>query len=446
MNTWRESTTPYRVARSVLLDHTADTPFPAPLAAPASWFEPSAEHMARAASGVATPFTIALDGPDQGRVWGDCAPLSQCILDGRPGCWTVPAGDDLSFAHQGVYQTAEGHDLSVGVIPLDIGHAGDGTAEEALDYMANSSAQLCIVKYTMTPYAIAACGVISPIRTYGDIVRARAAAQSGDWRAMLTEIRFDDGRPPEYRFCGSVVVNIPGLPLAVRLAAARPSSNTPVFGNALVIHQEAPMETVTAAATTEPKTGGVVYSLRPRPMFQCHDEVFFGNGRRGMVVDTGQDVNGAELVELREAFDDGTLADDEDDLTVPAGECTATGRMFDYEGNTDYPDDLTPDIVVAASMTDTMGDKKAPLFKKKVKRTATVEPCACQTHTAANTVDMGASPAVPVVPDPTNDIMLERLDSQEKTIAALVERVDSLEAAAAASVQASQIAAALAVG
>lgn len=402
------------VARSALLDVKVDQVIPAPVAAPRSWLELSPDHAARAAAGIHTPLTIVLDGPELGRIYGDVAPKNQCILDGRPGCWTAPneSTDDLSRSMNGHYETAEGDDLIVGVIPMDCNHAPDGTTEDAIDFMAHTGVQLAIVRYVHTPTTIAAVGVVSPGLTYGQAVRARAAAQSGDWRALLREIKFDDGRPPEFRFTGSVTVNVGGLPLAVRMTA----SASP-YGPAIVIPQETTMNT-----PTNTRTAGQTWRLEPIPPIDHNDQVTFGGGSRvGRVTGLTLDTAGNVLVTVAEVFANNEMLTEEADgfeaIVVPIQDVTSTGLRYDIEGWDDSGSHS--DVVVAAAHA-----------------------CSCNDKVTAAT-DLGAAPANVTVADPTNDILLERLDTAEKTIAALNERLDTIESAAAMSHEAAQVAASL---
>lgn len=416
-----------RTARSMLNSVDRMAVVPAPLAAPTAWFGPPSIMTARGAAGVPTKLNLVLEGPETARVYGDVAPLGQCILDGRPGCWSVPgpSEDDLSYSMQGVYTTDEGDEIPVGIIPMDLNHApGDGTATEAVDFMANTGVQLAIVRYLYTPWSIAACGVLAPGVTWGQAVRARAAAQSGDWRALLTEIHFDDGRPSTFRFTGSIAVNLPGFPLAARAAAA---ADRPWVGRAIIIQQE--VHTVPETTITPTRTAGVAYVLEPKPLFAVNDEVRFAGGqRRGRVVGSTSDEEGNVLVTVQEAFDSGMLADDDSELlSLPGSECVGTGQEFTYESYTtdgSTPEVDTPDVVLL--------DTDDPVM-------AAAPACSCHTQTAAGNMP----PVDPTVTDPTPDILLAGLASLQAQVDAVSGRCDSLEAAIAASHEVAQVAAAL---
>ena len=148
-----------RTARSKLNDVVATEPIPVPLAPPAEWFTPPPEMAARAAQGLPTKLQVVLDGPNAGHVFGHVAPRGQCILDGRPGCWSIPESDDLHWSMQGVTELADGSMLETGVIPMDCNHApANGGAAEAIDFMANSGVQLARVRYAWDQVGITACG------------------------------------------------------------------------------------------------------------------------------------------------------------------------------------------------------------------------------------------------------------------------------------------------
>jgi len=236
---------------SILTRVAASDPVVTPLAPSAADFTMPPEAVAAAAQGIATAFTVDFDS---GRVWGHVAPKSRCLLDGSTECWTIPEDDDLAMAHQGQVELADGSRMACGVIPMDTNHAPSHLpGEAAIDFMAHSGVQLAIVRYGMDQVGIYAAGVLAPGVTYGQAVRANAAAQSGDWRALFQQVK-DQGR---YRFTGSVCVNLPGLPLDGHVAGGTPerllARAASVSGEQVMLVGWTPARTAAGADTNHSK-------------------------------------------------------------------------------------------------------------------------------------------------------------------------------------------------
>lgn len=158
--------------------------------------------------------TVITEGPETGRVAGYVAPFGECILDGKPGCWTVPPSPtNYSAAHQGETLTAEGELIRTANIGGGVNHArASANFTGAVDHYQHTASQLMRVVYGEDDHGVWCAGALWDDITERGIAIVRASALSGDWRYRPELGAFD--------MSGAQLVNTPGFPLIRELARA----------------------------------------------------------------------------------------------------------------------------------------------------------------------------------------------------------------------------------
>lgn len=164
----------------------------------------------------AVPFTIT----DEGEVYGHIAPWSVCHT-GETGTCIVPPRSKTGYAQfmregQRV-KTAEGDEVTVGVLTFDTGHASTGrgvSASSAMAHYDNTGTAFADVVAGEDEFGIWVHGALRPGIDELQLRRIKAASPSGDWREM--------GGNLELVAC--LQVNQPGFPVAVVTESGRASS------------------------------------------------------------------------------------------------------------------------------------------------------------------------------------------------------------------------------
>lgn len=172
-----------------------------PVAPPTSWFDDPALDGP-------TPLTVTEDG----RIFGHLATWGTCHT-GHPGrCVTAPhSATNYGYFHTGSLLTAEGDTISVGQITLGTGHADLALARGAtVEHYDNTGTAAADVRVGEDSHGIWVAGATRPDITPAQVRALRAAALSGDWRAV--------GRNLE--LVAALAVNVPGFPVVRALAAS----------------------------------------------------------------------------------------------------------------------------------------------------------------------------------------------------------------------------------
>ena len=185
-----------------------DTPIPAPVTPPKSWFTSTPDWFDPQGSLIQIDF-------ETGRVAALVAPYTECILDGTGNCWTPPPSQtNYEYAHVGTMLTEEGEQVRVANIGGGIDHANlYAQASVAADHYANTATRKMVGRYVDEPgVGILFLGSLWPGQTFGDTVEVMASALSGDWRYIKSL--------NDYEMCGSQLVNNPGFrPVPARAAS-----------------------------------------------------------------------------------------------------------------------------------------------------------------------------------------------------------------------------------
>lgn len=197
---------------------------PFPLYPPLSWFTPP-DDMPDGSDG-----TVISEGPEAGRTFGYVAPFNTCILTAATlgartdECFTAPhSPTNYERAHQGHTVTLEGEKIRTANLGGGVNHYGAGSFREAVDHYANTASQLMRIRYGENHYGIWYAGALWPDVSERQVAEIRASATSGDWRWI-----------PEfgaYDMAGSQLVNNPGFPMLLKVAAlAVPGEPPPLIG------------------------------------------------------------------------------------------------------------------------------------------------------------------------------------------------------------------------
>lgn len=188
-----------------------------PIAAPEDHF-----HTPEADTGA-----VGLTWEDDGRVYGHVARWDGChtgfgasIGNGNECVTTPRSRTDYAYYHLGEYVSAEGNVLYVGTISMDTGHAPGGLRREGVIRHYDDTATAVAYGVMLDgAHGVWFSGTRAPGLTDEQLVRARAAKPSGDWRNINGNLEM----------MGVLMVNVPGFPIARILTAAAPGGEQEVI-------------------------------------------------------------------------------------------------------------------------------------------------------------------------------------------------------------------------
>ena len=172
----------------------------APQLPPLEWFDtPEASEP--------TALTITADG----RVYGHAATWNVCHTGIQGRCQTAPRSrTNYGTFHLGEVDTVEGQPVAVGKITLDTGHAPltAGSRATAAHY-DDTGTVAAYVRARDGQHGIWVSGAIDPDLPAAKVRALKAAALSGDWRAINGNLEL----------VGLLAVNVPGFPVPRAQAA-----------------------------------------------------------------------------------------------------------------------------------------------------------------------------------------------------------------------------------
>lgn len=168
---------------------------------------------------------MAVTGPESGRVACLVAPYTECILDGKQGCWKPGMSKTgYEYAHVGYLVTAEGDTIRTANVGGGINHFNPALATEvslAADHYANTATRRMVGRYVDVPdIGIMFLGMLYPGTTHEQAFECMTSALSGDWRWVETL--------GDHDMVGSQLVNNPGF---------RPLPHRPVVLASVSFHQ-----------------------------------------------------------------------------------------------------------------------------------------------------------------------------------------------------------------
>lgn len=149
-----------------------------------------------------------LDGPtalhigDDGHVFGHLA-LWGTEHASLPGMRPPRSASGYTYFHTGVVRTNDGHDVPVGHLTLDVGHAPTRgiSAQQALAHYDNTGTVWADVRCGEDAFGIWVAGAMRPNLSDDTLRAARAAPLSGDWRKF----------GGEWELIAGLSVNVPGF-------------------------------------------------------------------------------------------------------------------------------------------------------------------------------------------------------------------------------------------
>lgn len=275
-----------------------------------------------------------------GQVFGVVAPTGRCILDGVPGCWSIPrpadgrgsAFDcpndaDYRLAHVGTTVLASGAEIPTAMLAGAGGHHSyfSTVQDPAKSEYADIGRAVARGRYGYSDVAggLVFAGALVPTLDEVKIAAVRCSAVSVDYRYVQ-----DEGRQI---LLGSTLVNIGGLPSRY----SRPIiAGASVLVDPRLIPQETPMEPHACSCNTKLAT----YTLIPLDPAEPPSmaRITWGMGMVGAFDGSLAMADGSVVWMIRPELD-GELADYDERVGVPASQCTVTGERYDWES--DMPDE-----------------------------------------------------------------------------------------------------------
>jgi hypothetical protein len=173
-----------------------------------------------------TPFTVL----DDGRVFGHVATWGVCHIGVQGVCQTAPTSKSgYAYFRTGLVQTTTG-DVAVGQITMGTGHANlFAQAGPAMEHYDNTGSAVCDVAAGEDAHGVWVAGAMRPGVTEKQRRELRAAALSGDWRAMPR-----GGQ----ELVAALAVNTPGFPIPRMGLAASGMTQTSLVATGIVEHEE----------------------------------------------------------------------------------------------------------------------------------------------------------------------------------------------------------------
>lgn len=345
----------------------------------------------------------------EGQVLGVVAPAGRCLLDGQPGCWTVPRPVDgrgsafdcpddaeLRLAHVGSTVLASGVEIPTGMLAGAGGHHTffSTPKDPAKSEYADVGRAVARGRFVWSDQAggLVFLGALMPTVDEVKAAVVRASACSIDYRWIPDEQR--------HVLYGACLVNLGGLPSRyTRPVMAGAATFIP--DTVLAAVDEAydfplsPMKepTMTAAACSCQEPKQAAYRLVDEPPTPTNAQVVLPDGRTGQVdaAVTGLDGTRVLLIQL---VIDGKLADWNDRIAVPETEVSFTGKSFEWTADT------TGNIVLAAAtLEQTSGPGLDDVAAKLDTLTAAVADIAAQVadlHRAALNDALAEQPLPPL--------------------------------------------------
>ena len=151
---------------------------------------------------------LAVTGPESGRVACLVAPYTECILDGKQGCWKPGMSKTgYEYAHVGHVTTAEGETIRTANVGGGINHFNPHLATAvslAADHYANTATRRMVGRYVDVPeIGVMFLGMLYPGTTHEQAFECMTSALSGDWRWVESL--------GDHEMVGSQLVNNPGF-------------------------------------------------------------------------------------------------------------------------------------------------------------------------------------------------------------------------------------------
>lgn len=164
---------------------------------------------------------------ESGRVFGHLAQWEQCHIGfGERACTVAPhSATNYAYFQVGSVLTAEGTQVPVGHITMDIGHAPDrASARVAAAHYDHTGAVAADIAVGEDEFGIWFSGAVRYDLDPGKVAVLRAAALSGDWREMRGEMEM----------VAALCVNVPGFPIPRTSLAASGGHQTSLVAAGIV--------------------------------------------------------------------------------------------------------------------------------------------------------------------------------------------------------------------
>lgn len=165
-----------------------------PAAPPSAWFSNP---------GLTEPTPLVV--MDDGRIYGHLATFGQCHVAYSDQCVQPPhSAADYAYFNTGSVLTADGGQVSTGVITLDTNHAAPPLSPaNTLAHYENTGWGVADVHAGEDQFGVWIAGALRPGVTAAQVRRLRASPLSGDWRRIGGSLEL----------VAALAVNVPGFPI-----------------------------------------------------------------------------------------------------------------------------------------------------------------------------------------------------------------------------------------